>query len=153
MGIIASENISEHGPDPRSMALRLGHFPCRRQLLNACQTVRRAAPGRELAAPRIARCAKRSATPLRPTPPSVMPIPDLPQGLWDDALDVWQLRYASREVLRQDARCARLKAIALELVTTPPGEKRNALAAEIAQLVGPRRGRPEPPDMAVWADG
>ena len=40
------------------MALRLGHFPCMRRLLMACQTVRRTAPGRELAAPRILRCGR-----------------------------------------------------------------------------------------------
>ena len=77
--------------------------------------------------------------------------PDLSPDLWLDALDVWRLRYASREVLRQAARYAQLEAIALELVTTPPGEKRNALAAEAARLYGPQR--PEPPASATWVDG
>lgn len=77
--------------------------------------------------------------------------PDLPQGLWDDTIAVWRLRYDGREVLRQDARRARLEAIALDLVTTPPGEKRDALAAEAAQLYAPQQ--PEPLASAVWVDG
>ena len=77
--------------------------------------------------------------------------PGLSPADWRDALEVWSMRYASREVLRRDARYKGLEALALELVTTPPGEKRNALAASAARLYGPQR--PDPPAEATWVDG
>jgi hypothetical protein len=73
-----------------------------------------------------------------------------PQALFDDAVEVWRLRYAARETLMEQARHARLQAISLELGTLPPGEEKAALAAEAAKLYAPQR--PDGPPEATWGD-